>query len=333
MALASVFAGVPYDYREPPAEYIRNAFASEQSMLTQLKLLGYETIGFLHQVYPRGSQSRFDHAYFHKELKRTAGSPEQRALFASLWLHAYLPEFVTQRVLPEHHLEQLASQALLPDDSRFVSLLSFRRLLEWEGKAARKGARYIFVHLILPHFPNVLAADCSYQPGRGTSVVEQTSCAARQIAEFLEFLEGHGRFEDALILVHADHGSRYLYEGGQLRRAQGGIYELDRSWARSRPLVLVKPAGIDRTRGFLVDERATDLLDLFPTVFANLGKSPPVRLAGSSLLADPVPGRPRHYHFYDKDRTRVVDGTLKRYTILRSGEIAFDTEILPFQRE
>jgi hypothetical protein len=58
-----------------------------------------------------------------------------------------------------------------------------------------------------------------------------------------------------------------------------------------------------------------------------------VGLAGSSLLADPVPGRPRHYHFYDKDRTRVVDGTLKRYTILRSGEIAFDTEILPFQRE
>ena len=42
--------------------------------------------------------------------------------------------------------------------------------------------------------------------------------------------------EDALVLIHGDHGSRYVYEDGQLRRAQDQFYGRDWSWARSRPL-------------------------------------------------------------------------------------------------
>jgi hypothetical protein len=76
----------------------------------------------------------------------------------------------------------------------------------------------------------------------------------------------------------------------------------------------------------MTDERATDLFDLFPTVLANLGKSVPSTLLGSSLLAEPTSERQRFYHFYDKGGAQIVDGTLKRYKIL-DGDIAFETEI------
>jgi hypothetical protein len=326
MALASLFSGAPYDYREPPLDYIRKAFTSRQSLLTQLRSLGYQTIGLLHVVYPRRSPSPFEQTYFHKDFARTSTAEEQRGLFVSLWLYAYLPESLTRHLLPEHHFDQLTSQTLLPNDAPFVSLMSFRRFLEWESATSRKGGRYIFVHLILPHFPNVLAPDCSYRQGRKTTILDQTSCAVREIGVFLELLRDQGRFKDALVLMHGDHGSRYVYEDGTLRLAQDRFYGPDWSWARSRPLVLIKPAGVGPTRDLMMDERATDLFDLFPTVLANLGKSAPIPLAGSSLLAEPAPERQRFYHFYDKDRAQIVDGTLKRYRILE-GDIAFDTEI------
>ena len=326
MALASLFSGAPYDYREPPLSYIREAFTSEQSLLTQLRSLGYQTIGLLHTIYPGGSPSPFEQTYFHKDFAKTASADEQRGLFVSLWLYAHLPKSLARHVLPEHHFDQLESQTLLPNDAPFVSLLSFRRFLEWERVTTRKGGRYIFVHLILPHFPNVLGADCSYRRGGKTTIVDQTSCAIHEISAFLRLLRDRGRFKDALVLIHGDHGSRYVYEDGQLRRAQDQFYGRDWSWARSRPLVLIKPAGVGPTRDFLMDERATDLFDLFPTVLANLGRSVPSTLLGSSLLAKPTSHRQRFYHFYDKDRAQIVDGTLKRYRIL-DDDIAFDTEI------
>ena len=326
MALASLFSGVPYDYREPPLDYIKDAFTSEQSLLTQLRSLGYQTIGLLHAVYPLGSPSPFELTYFHKDFAKTAPADEQRGLFVSLWLYAYLPESLTRHLLPEHHFDQLTSQTLLPNEAPLVSLLSFRRFLEWESETSRKGGRYIFVHLILPHFPNVLAADCSYRRGRKTTIVDQTSCAIDEISAFVRLLRDRGRFKDALVLIHGDHGSSYMYEAGKLRAAQDGFYGRDWSWARSRPLMLIKPAGVGHTRDFMTDERATDLFDLFPTVLANLGKSVPRTLLGSSLLAEPTFERQRFYHFYDKDRAQIVDGTLKRYRIL-DGDIAFETEI------
>lgn len=325
MALASLFSGTPYDYREPPADYIRKAFTSRQSLLTQLRSLGYQTIGLLHVVYPRDASSPFQETYFHKDLAKSVAA-DQRGLFVSLWLYAHLPEFLTQRVLPEHHFDQLESETLLPNDAPLVSLLSFRRFLEWESETIRKGGRYIFVHLVLPHVPNVLSADCSYRRGRKTTIVDQTSCAVGEIGAFLEMLRDQGRFKDALVLIHGDHGSRYVYEDGTLRPAQDRYYGHDWSWARSRPLVLIKPAGVGPTQDFMTDERATDLFDLFPTVFANLGRSAPIPLVGSSLLAEPAAERQRFYHFYDKDRAQIVDGTLKRYRIL-DGDIVFDAEI------
>jgi hypothetical protein len=326
MALASLFSGVPYAYREPPLKYISKAFISKQSMLMQLKSVGYETISFLHQVYPRGSQSPFDQSYFHKDIESSIPATERRALFKSLWLYAFLPKFFTRHVLPEHHFQQLASQTLLPDDAPFLSLMSFRRFLEWEGATDRKGGRYIFIHLILPHFPNVLAADCSYQPGLKTNIVDQTSCTVHALVEFLDFLEDKGRFNDSLILMHADHGSRYLFDDGKLQNANDGFYGPGWSWARSRPLVLIKPAGVDRKQGFVIDERAMDLFDLFPTVFENLGKSPGVPLVGSSLLAEPAARKQRFYHFYDKDHARIVDGAITRFKIVDHA-IVFDTEV------
>ena len=325
MALASVFSGTPYDYREAPLNYISRAFSSGDSLIPRLKSLGYETIGFLHQIYPRGGASPFDHSYFHKNFAK-ASVMAQRKLFVSVWLYAHLPDLLSRRLLPQHHVEQLTSRTLLPDDAPVVSLQSFRQFIAWESDTTRRGGRYIFIHLILPHFPNVLGADCSYRPGLRTTLEDQTTCTTLEIAELLDLLEDRDKFENALILMHGDHGKGVLYENGTLRAATDKFYGRDWSWGRSRPLSLLKPVGASRSSDFSSDHRPMDLLDIFPTILASVGSSPDDALVGNSLVAEPVSKRQRHYHFYDKDRVTIVDGTIKRYEILPH-DIRYDTEI------
>ena len=119
------------------------------------------------------------------------------------------------------------------------------------------------------------------------------------------------RFKKSLIIILADHGRGYLYKDGKLLTAEDRFYGLKWSWARSRPLVLIKPAKADRTRDLVTDQRMADLFDIFPTVFANTGKPPQAPLAGNSLLAAPPTEREHFYHFYDKAHDhRFIDGTL-----------------------
>ncbi|MGH9163281.1 MAG: sulfatase-like hydrolase/transferase, partial [Vicinamibacteraceae bacterium] len=333
LALSALFAGAPYDYSGEPIEYMSEAFTGRRSLLTRLKELGYWSVGYLQRVYPRGAPSPFDETYFHSDITDLSQDSGVDRLFLSLWLYATFPRALGRPLVPEQTWEQLETGTLLPDEAPVRSLHGFRKLIAVEGsrRPPPDAPRYVFAHLILPHVPLVLKADCTVQPGRDTTVLAQSECTLRTLLEVVGALEQRRRLRDALILIHADHGARHVVRNGELAEASGGSYGLEWSWGRARPLMLIKPAGVAAEAPLAIDERPADLYDVFPTILDSVETGIGLRLTGCSLLRAPCASRTRYYHFYDKaDEPTIIDGTLKRYRI-ENGAIAFDREI-PIQR-
>lgn len=116
-----------------------------------------------------------------------------------------------------------------PDRSIVDSLATFsalERLLDDVAKSPRNSA--YFVHLMFPHSPYAFSSDCSIRPaaawvrprnrfGKNTErsrqiryghYFEQVTCLYRKLGAFFDALKDLDIFDDAIIVVHSDHGSR-----------------------------------------------------------------------------------------------------------------------------
>ncbi|MGH3442382.1 MAG: sulfatase-like hydrolase/transferase [Nitriliruptorales bacterium] len=325
MGMASVFAPHAYAYDEPMPDYVEGAYTDEGSLLDVLRDAGYATTGWIESVRVFGRASPFDETFVHRDVAGdVVGWSEQASIVRSTWLYDWLPQTASSRLIPPHQFDQLEGEVLLPDDVPAVSALSFRAFLNAEGRAPDRG-RYVLTHLILPHFPYVLDADCRYVAER-TDVMRQTGCATRLIGDLLDRLRALDRYDDSLVVIQSDHGSRYDVQGGELVRMPLDVYAEEFSRARSRSLLLVKPPGSAHD-GLRVSDFAATLEDLGPTIADALGLPFDATDGRVSLLADSFPRRPvRHYHFYDAHPEEIIEGDLRRFVITEDG-IAFDRSI------
>jgi len=112
--------------------------------------------------------------------------------------------------------------------------------------------QYVNGHFLLPHLPSVLSAECEYQPKRHVrshvTLVAQSMCTVTKLTEFVGALRRLGRFQDAMIIIHADHGT--------LRR--------------ERPLLLVKYPRRE-AEPFEIAPHVVQLADIAPTIHESLG--------------------------------------------------------------
>jgi hypothetical protein len=196
-----------------------------------------------------------------------------------------------------------------------------------ERRSAATG-RYSLVHLILPHFPYVLSADCGYEAGSETTPAAQAECAADLMVRLVEELRALDRFDDSTIVLMGDHGARFeRTEDGALVQVPSDFFGERWSDARSRSLLLVKPAGVDSTEDLVVSDYPARLTDVMPTVFDSLGLPFEVGEGRTSLLADKLPERrERYYHFYAKGDDGLPDGEIARF-VISDGELTSDTII------
>jgi hypothetical protein len=76
---------------------------------------------------------------------------------------------------------------------------------------------YLFAHTLPPHAPYIFRADCSAQSAVQLNLsggldrdlyLESLQCVNRQVLAFADFVAEND--PDAIILVHSDHGSRFL---------------------------------------------------------------------------------------------------------------------------
>ena len=120
----------------------------------------------------------------------------------------------------------------------------------------------IFAHLLLPHYSYVLDRTCSierdpskWSGGWGASLgstpqgrrqryvryFEQVRCLYKKMDEFLQHLAKAGLLENAVVVLHGDHGSR-IVEWDQPEPSRDNIDKLSTLFAIRRPN---EPAGYD----------------------------------------------------------------------------------------
>lgn len=331
MALGATFSGEPYLYEGEPIDYILRAFLGDRSLLSRLGDHGYHTTGLLHQVYPTVSTTPLDRTLQHIRYGDFGGSTDQAQLFTALWMEGNLPESIVERLVPPNRLDMLRAQTLLPASYGYYSVLSLRRYLADESTWASNAPRYVFIHMIVPHEPIALDEDCSESESEDLTIEGQARCAVNLLIELVETLKREGRFDDSLIIAHGDHGSRYARHGRTLVPI-GSETRQDWQEARSRPLLLVKPAGGNASMPLCEDPRPADLYDIYPTILAAAGLERGKFAIGSSLTQAAPADRSRDYHFYkkDPDDDRLIDGDIAHYRVTSDGLI-FDRNI-PIRR-
>jgi phosphoglycerol transferase MdoB-like AlkP superfamily enzyme len=133
-------------------------------------------------------------------------------------------------------------------------------------------------HFVIPHSPDVLAADCSYDAGgHETSQLEQSACATKLLVDFVDRLKELGRFNNSLVIAHADHG---VYQPDNDAENPAERVSL-------RALLLIKPIGSDGD--LAVSEVESTVIDIAPTLLNALQVEHRLPVEGSSLL-EAMPG-------------------------------------------
>lgn len=327
MSLPSMFTSLSYDYEIPQIEYQKQAFGSDKSLLFWLKKAGYQTNAYIHKVFTF-ELKLFDLVIEHKN--NTFLRPNNVAYikqFSNLWVYANAPRAISKRIIKPESLDQIKNQNVLPSAAPIVSYESFENILNNEELLDSSG-QYFFIHLILPHFPYVLKSDCSYEGDSETSPLKQSRCATKMITELIGVLKKSKRFDNSLIIIQSDHGSRFKAENNDLTKVSGGYYSEEWSLARSRALLLVKTPGKNNSDSLDISYAKTSLLDITPTVIKALGIESGLTGEGYSLTnPESIPSdRLRYYNFYDKEGSNEKTDELSRY-IVDGDTIKFDKKI------
>lgn len=256
-----------------PASQVREALLGDRSLLRAVRADGFRTLGFVPRFLYGTHREAFDVAVVHGENLEEPDLPAlHAAVFLRLWSFGVLPRAVGERLAAgrvlgfETSFFQMAGVERLSTYAQpLVSRLSFEELLALEPSLPPRG-RYTYVHLLLPHNPYVLRADCSRSEAGPTDLLQQTRCTLLLLERLVETLRRLDRLDGSLVLVHGDHGS------GEVLR-DGRLVPDEEAWLRT--LVLVKPVGAAGA-GLRKAQEKAELLDIAPTVLALLGiASPP----------------------------------------------------------
>lgn len=186
------------------------------------------------------------------------------------------------------------------DDAKYYAML------EEQGLSATDGGQeggFRLIHLAGTHAPFTLNRDVEVVEG-GTDVVEQGLGSLHIVSEYLKELKELGVYDDATIVVTADHGEWYL---------------ADEITQPTSPMLLVKPSteagGSDEP--LKSSSVPTGHIDLAATLLEAAGGDASA-YGGMSVFDVPDAERPRHYN-----ATSVV-GPEHEYTFIRQWEIIGD---------
>ncbi len=290
-SVPSVMLGTQFNYARSHAQYQRDAFNSTSSLLHEVRDAGYLTVAYSRKLY------QFDYDLF-DVMTEHFDNMDTKVLddtedFATLWVYRNMPKVVSLAMAKRNFLispadiRNLGAQTFLADSAALESKLSFDNILIEESNLPATG-RYTFVHLGVPHDPFVLAADCS--ESRSGNVITQSQCAALLVTKFLKRLKSLDRYDDALILIHGDHGERYLVDGSNLTEIEHRSH---------RTLLLLKPPSANSPQPLEESRIAATLLDIAPTVYDFMGRES-LAHEGLSLIRDEYDG------FVGRERTYSV---------------------------
>ena len=278
-AVPLMFAGRPL-LGTTPEEQAREGLTGPGSLLPWLRHTGFQTVGFVPRHVYESVPSALDTVVFHNENVAQADVEAlHETAFLRLWAFRMLPRGLSERAarsrlfgMPTHLFEREDPDRLSSFAQPVLALLSTERFLAVEPQLPPRG-RYTLVHILLPHRPYRLRADCRYGAGSETTDIgEQTECSLRLVVRLLDTLRQLGRLDGSVVVVNGDHGLDEVLRDGQ-------FVEDASAWERT--LLLVKAA---RARGPLRTAEATaHIQDIAPTLRALVGAPPDPTHEGRAL--------------------------------------------------
>lgn len=324
MSLPSIFSGKRYDFNVPQIEYKKKSVSSKSSILYWLKDAGYAIFAYIRGAADKPSDlSLFDLVFTSEDQERPASYERIAPVFRDLWVYKNLPLCASIRILGARRLEQVRADNFLPENANIRSVNCFRQYLQEEEQLPAFN-RFSYIYLLLPHFPYIYSDDCSYaehEVYQGlivTSPLEQSKCATKLMIEFIETLKSLGRFENALIIVCSDHGSRFAAEDGRLKSlSELGQDSLEWNLARARALLLIKPVDATDANELIISDYESSLIDIAPTIAKSVLPGIPMDFDGIALV-DPIPSpsaRQKYYYFFDKKGPDGWTDEMVRYII------------------
>ena len=196
-----------------------------------------------------------------------------------------------------------SSHAISSVPTQYFNLKLFDEMLADEAQRPARG-QYVYYHALIPHPPYILNEQCEYVGESRWGPSEYWAyvrCANLMIERLVHELARLGRLDDALIIVHADHGDmeflldsklkgrgidfaldpgarRYqrpdsIYAGNFRRLAQ--VNDGDNSTWRSMAVEVFSSglllAKFPHATAYSEDRRPVQLLDIAPTVLAHFG--------------------------------------------------------------
>ena len=170
--------------------------------------------------------------YRRNDLHPLAGSPLNPLDRARILSAAFLSvSTLTARTIREYdkHVPQFRSSGLnlpfiRPDMLSLTSTLAALDAADVMSESLRQAqpGQVYFAHLLAPHYPHVTRSDCSIRPlsewtyrrfgstfgERNRGYADQLICMSRKIENMLEALSHSAAADNAVVIVHGDHGSR-----------------------------------------------------------------------------------------------------------------------------
>lgn len=210
----------------------------------------------------------------------------------------------------------------------------FKQMLIQEVQRPGSG-HYIFFHAMVPHSPYARDSECAFIPiaARTSENLEkrirgQAVCALHLVRWLIEQLKLLERYDDALIIVHADHGRLKKPESEtQFRLDQIGSDEWP-AWAvdsLAAGLLMVK---WPRASAGGSTPAPAQTVDIAPTILQHFGISQPARHIGKPLQHLEADAR-RELVFYANSRPLIGTSAerLSKYVKPADGDWAFAVDV------
>lgn len=175
--------------------------------------------------------------------------------------------------------DDLASQTWNIDDAGYYQLLVDQGL---SVKNVGKKGSFRVLHFLGAHYPFFMDRNAQ-RTEEETTQLEQCLGSLHMVSEYLEQLKELGVYDDATIIVTADHGEWYLTE------------DIVRT---ATPILLVKPSenGEQASRPVTFSNAPTGHLDLAATILQAVGSDAASAYGGMNILEVPDEERVRYYN-------------------------------------
>jgi hypothetical protein len=301
--------------------YMTGSFYEENSSLEEWTER-HKSSGVISNVYEAGyevsmygrntswSHEKASHVKVNGDVLREYESLSPYCHFVDLWLLRVVPNCLQQEVYREGKgvfTRWLLDDVLAATNTRVLASVELmRQLIDDEADRPDHG-QYVYAHLMIPHPPYVVDRNCVFSSD-DTGYDEQALCATRLMAELISKLKELGRYDEATIIIQADHAttekpcSEDASDRGMSSEIEKEI-EAVNVWECSAKsidnqtcaLLLIKPS-LQSGKPLVISDRPTQLLDIPATLYDLLDL--PVRAREGESVFSPDFPETREIHMF-----------------------------------